>query len=327
MNFDIDHIKSASMFFIKKNWPTIATVGGCAGVIAGTVLACKGAMKLPDILEEHIDRIDDLEDWIEEVANQEGEVDPEDIPNVGKEKAKIYGSTALEITKALAPAVALEGTGIFLICSSHVEMGRRQAAISAAYSTLATSFETYRGRVKKLIGDDGERKVYFGADEETVEREEINPDTGRKKKVKEQQLVIDLPTDYSLYARAFCKLAITPDGEQNIGSVEWKNDSASNLFFLKSQQNYANDLLHVRGWVSLNDVYEMLGFDRIPEGQVIGWVDNPEHTKAIDFGIYNMNVRSNQLAVNQPAGYAPAIMLDFNIDPKSMYDQEMFFRS
>ena len=327
MNFDINNIKNASMFFLKKNWPTIATVGGCAGVVAGTVLACKGAMKLPDILQEHTEKIDELEEWIEDVSLQENEVDPEDIPNVGKEKAKIYGSTALEITKALAPAVALEGTGIFLICSSHVEMGRRQAAISAAYSTLATSFETYRGRVRKLIGEDGERKAFFGADEETVEREEINPETGRKKKVKEQQLVIDLPTDYSLYARAFCKLAITPDGEQNIGSIEWKNDSASNLFFLKSQQNYANDLLHVRGWVSLNEVYEMLGFDRIPEGQVIGWVDNPEHTKTIDFGIYNMNVRSNQLAVNQPAGFAPAIMLDFNIDPKSMYDQELFFRS
>lgn len=326
MNFNVNEIKNASLFFLKKNWPTIATVGGCAGVLAGTVLACRGALKLPDILNEHNDKMDELENWIEEVALQEDECDPEDIPNVGKEKAKIYGSTALEITKALAPAVALEGTGIVLIASSHIEMGHRQAAISAAYSAMATSFEAYRGRVKNLIGEDGERKVYFGAEEETVEREEINPETGRKKKVKEQQLVIDLPTDYSIYARAFCKLEVTPDGEENIGSVEWKNDSASNLFFLKSQQNYANDLLHVRGWVSLNEVYEMLGFDRIPEGQVIGWVDNPEHTKTVDFGIYNMNVRSNQLAVNQPAGYAPAIMLDFNIDPKSMYDQELFFR-
>ena len=39
MNLDINGIKNASMFFVKKNWPTIATVGGCAGVIAGTVLA------------------------------------------------------------------------------------------------------------------------------------------------------------------------------------------------------------------------------------------------------------------------------------------------
>lgn len=327
MNLDINGIKNASMFFVKKNWPTIATVGGCAGVIAGTVLACRGAMKVPAILEEHAFNMDEIDRYVEDEESED--LPPMEVreEEAKKEKAKTYASTALSLAKVFAPAIALEGTGIFLICSSHVEMGRRQAAISAAYSTLATSFETYRGRVRKLIGEDGERKAFFGADEETVEREEINPETGRKKKVKEQQLVIDLPTDYSLYARAFCKLAITPDGEQNIGSVEWKNDSASNLFFLKSQQNYANDLLHVRGWVSLNEVYEMLGFDRIPEGQVIGWVDNPEHTKMIDFGIYNMNVRSNQLAVNQPAGYAPAIMLDFNIDPKSMYDQELFFRS
>ena len=88
MNFNVNEIKNASLFFLKKNWPTIATVGGCAGVLAGTVLACRGALKLPDILNEHNDKMDELENWIEEVALQEDECDPEDIPNVGKEKAK-----------------------------------------------------------------------------------------------------------------------------------------------------------------------------------------------------------------------------------------------
>lgn len=312
-------IGKASLF-AKRNWPTIATVGGCVGVVGGTVLACRATLELPDILETHKAEMC----LIENTENSDNK--PEDF-NAGKSKAKAYANTALSLAKAYGPSACVIGSSVGLIASSHIEMGRREAALSAAYSTMATSFDSYRDRVKKLIGEDKELKAYFGGEEETVEREEINPETGRKRKVKEKQVVIDVdPSDFSRYARAFCKWELTPKGDVNMGSTEWLNDSSQNLFFLRTQQSYANDMLHSRGWVSLNEVYDMLGFDRIPEGQVVGWVDNEDHTKVIDFGIYNMGVRTNQLAVNQPDGFAPAIMLDFNIDPKSLYDQDLFFR-
>lgn len=301
----------------KRNWPTIATVTGCVGVTAGTVLACRATLKVPRIMNDHKVVMDQINEdkYLEETEMK-------------RSKTRVFVQTGSRLAKTYAPAVLIQAGSMGLIASSHVEMLGRQAALSAAYTSVVTAFDQYRERLRAQIGEDEERKAYLGLTEETVTREEINEETGRKKKVKEKILVYEVdPEDYSKYARCFCKLELTPDGEANMGSTEFTNDSATNLFFLKSTQGWANDKLHAEGWLSLNDVYSALGFDKIPEGQVIGWVDNAEHTKEIDFGIYNLGQRTNQKAINQPAGYAPAIMLDFNIDPVTLYDQELFFRS
>lgn len=76
--------------------------------------------------------------------------------------------------------------------------------------------------------------------------------------------------------------------------------------FLKCQQNYANDLLKFRGIVFLNEVYEMLGFPRTQEGQVLGWhydIKNPIGDNYIDFGLCEASETSD-------------IVLDFNVDGK-----------
>ena len=41
--------------------------------------------------------------------------------------------------------------------------------------------------------------------------------------------------------------------------------------FLKYQMNYANELLKHRGFLFLNDVYDMLGYARTKTGQFLGW--------------------------------------------------------
>ena len=84
--------------------------------------------------------------------------------------------------------------------------------------------------------------------------------------------------------------------------------------FLKCQQRYANDLLQIRGWVTLNDVYDMLGFPRSQAGQVVGWVydkDNPQGDNYIDFGIYDLHKEGCRDFVN---GIERSIWLDFNVD-------------
>ena len=92
---------------------------------------------------------------------------------------------------------------------------------------------------------------------------------------------------------------------------EWSKDAEYNLMFLKHQQTQANALLKSRGYLFLNEVYDMLGIPRTKEGQVVGWIydkDNPIGDNYVDFGIYD---NPNHEFVN---GYARSTMLDFNVD-------------
>lgn len=88
-------------------------------------------------------------------------------------------------------------------------------------------------------------------------------------------------------------------------------DSVYNLYFLRCQQNYANDKLRSRGYLFLNEVYDMIGIPRTRVGQVVGWVydeRNPVGDNFVDFGIYE---DWNAAFVN---GYTDRVLLDFNVD-------------
>lgn len=91
----------------------------------------------------------------------------------------------------------------------------------------------------------------------------------------------------------------------------WSKSPEYNLLYLKQQEIHANDLLKVKGYLFLNDVYDMLGIPRSKAGQVVGWVygeENPIGDNYVDFGLYE---ESNSESVN---GYERSILLDFNVD-------------
>ena len=88
----------------------------------------------------------------------------------------------------------------------------------------------------------------------------------------------------------------------------YEKDTQYNLLMLRGQQQYANDLLHARGYVFLNDVYDMLGIDRTKEGQIVGWVYDKNNEVGDNFGILETNRET------EDGSYEPAILLDFNVD-------------
>lgn len=105
-------------------------------------------------------------------------------------------------------------------------------------------------------------------------------------------------TKVSSYARIFGKK-----------SVNWTNTSELNRMFLQCQESYANNLLRSRGHVFLNEVYDLLGLDRSPEGQIVGWyIDESNSHEDITFGIHNLE---NLSFVN---GDSKFCILDFNVD-------------
>lgn len=86
--------------------------------------------------------------------------------------------------------------------------------------------------------------------------------------------------------------------------MNWDKDQKFNLMFLKAEQDYYNDLLKVRGYVFLRDIYEKLGFPITRKTLFAGWVydlENPIGDNYIDFGITTNGNESD-------------IELDFNVD-------------
>lgn len=104
----------------------------------------------------------------------------------------------------------------------------------------------------------------------------------------------------SFYARWF-----------NEKCLAWTKHPEQNLMFLKMQQQYANEILRAKGYLFLNEVYDMLGIPKTKAGQVVGWVYDPNSTTCdsyVDFGIFSHH---NEDFVN---GYENSILLDFNVD-------------
>ena len=51
----------------------------------------------------------------------------------------------------------------------------------------------------------------------------------------------------------------------------WTNDQDYNIMVIKCMERHVNDKLRILGWISLNEVYDLLGFPRELEAQNVGW--------------------------------------------------------
>lgn len=73
------------------------------------------------------------------------------------------------------------------------------------------------------------------------------------------------------------KITIEFDSRNN----NYSDEVVKNQFFIQSIQNYANDLLSVQKFLTLNEVFKMLGFAQKEFGAKAGWAEGD----VIDFGV------------------------------------------
>ena len=282
---------------VQKHSPEILAGVGVVGVVASTVMACKATMKLNDILEESKETRDKIRE-VESNPRYEEQYSHEDAK---KDLTINYTQTAMKIAKLYAPAVILGSASLGCLLASNDILRKRNAALSAAYMTVDKSFKEYRQRVVDRFGEEVEKEIRYNIKAEEVTSTVVAED-GSETTVTETVKTMD-PNLYSDYAKFFDE-----------ASPYWQKDPEYNFMFLKSQQQYANDLLKARGRLFLNEVYEMLGIDKTKAGQIVGWVYNPENPigdNFVDFGIFDMSKERVRAFVN---GYEPNILLDFNVD-------------
>lgn len=284
-------------FKFKKHSPEILVAAGVVGVVTSTVMACKATTKLNSILEESKGNIDTIHNYVEENGFSEKYTEEDSK----KDLAIVYTKSAVKIAKLYAPAVIVGGASIAAIIGGHHILRKRNIALAAAYAAVDQSFKEYRSRVIERFGKELDKELRFNIKAKDFE-ETVKHEDGTETIEKTTVDVAD-PNMYSEFARIY-----------DDGCTGWTKDPEYNLMFLKRQQSYANDLLKKRGYLFLNDVYDMLGFPKTKAGQIIGWIYDEKHPigdNFVDFGIYNLDIAKNRDFVN---GYERTIVLDFNVD-------------
>lgn len=259
----------------KKNSPHIFFVGGVAGVVTSAVLACRATLRLEenldqiksdlDILKRH-DFENDLGD-----ANHTGFIVVKSVTVLGK----LYG-----------PSIAVGVVSVAALTGSHIQLTRRNAALTATLALVTKAYDEYRLRVQEEIGVDRELDIY-----RSVKDHEVT-EGGKKKLVK-----VHDPNGRSPYSRIFDET-----------SQRYEKDAELNRLFLTCQQEYANHRLRARGHIFLNEVYDDLGFERTAAGSVVGWIINGDGDGFVDFGMFDAY---NSEFIN---GRERACILDFNVD-------------
>lgn len=259
----IRHINRGALL-VRKFSPEILTGVGIVSVVAGAVMASKATLKLEEIVNEH------------EVALSEGDFEED---NAGR--SRVFIETGTKIAKLYSPSVAVGVAGIGCIVGGHTILSRRNAAITAAYSSLAATLSTAKVAEKvQQVGEDGE----------IVETTEEDLSWGPK----------------SPFVAYFDR-----------DSLNFQPREDYNLMFLRTVQQHANDRLLSRGHIFLNEVLDDLGIERTQAGSVLGWVRNDDRgDNYVDFGlesdqlfVYTEEDRENEIQ----AGTRP-FLLEFNVD-------------
>lgn len=281
----ISKVVGPSMKVVRKYLPEGLLVLGGAGVIGGTVLACKATLETQDVAENVKDELADI---------------PDDDEEKGKKKTKVLLRAGGQYLKAYAPAIGCMSAGLTAIGASHGILRNRIAAVGAAYAALETAYSNYRGRVIEEHGEEVDRKYRLGIFDEKVTETKTLKNGKEKLITRVDEAVHADGTQYSPYSRYF----------DEFNSNEWSKNQGENWDFLRIAQSIANEKYDRQGYLFLNDVYELLGFEKVPEGQLVGWIKGVGDD-FIDFGLYEAR---NALARDYVNGGGAIFVLDFNCD-------------
>jgi hypothetical protein len=288
----VNGVASKTVMKLKKHSPEILVVAGIAGTVVSAVLACKATTKAAEILDETKGTLDTIHEGMETGAINGQEYTTEDGK---KDTVVVYAQTGMKLAKLYAPAIILGTLSITSILASNNILRKRNVALGAAYAAIDKSFKEYRGRVIERFGEQVDTELKYGIKAKKFEEIEVDPETGKEKKVKKTVMVADpnLQSDYAVYFDS--------------KSRNYETNPDYNRMFLKAQQAFANDKLQTRGHLFLNEVLDDLDLPRTPAGQIVGWTkDGPD-------GYVNFRIVEVERET-EDGRHEPALLLDFNVE-------------
>lgn len=288
----VNGVTSKAVMKLKKHSSEILVVAGIAGTVVSAVLACKATTKVAEILDETKGTLDTIHEGMETGAINGQEYTTEDGK---KDTVVVYVQTGMKLAKLYGPAIILGTLSITSILASNNILRKRNVALGAAYAAIDKSFKEYRGRVIERFGEQVDTELKYGIKAKKFEEIEVDPETGKEKKIKKTVMVADpnLQSDYAVYFDS--------------KSRNYETNPDYNRMFLKAQQAFANDKLQTRGHLFLNEVLDDLDLPRTPAGQIVGWTkDGPD-------GYVNFRIVEVERET-EDGRHEPALLLDFNVE-------------
>lgn len=288
----VNGVASKTVMKLKKHSPEILVVAGIVGTVVSAVLACKATTKVAEILDETKGTLDTIHEGMKTGAINGQEYTTEDGK---KDTVVVYAQTGMKLAKLYGPAIILGTLSITSILASNNILRKRNVALGAAYAAIDKSFKEYRGRVIERFGEQVDTELKYGIKAKKFEEIEVDPETGKEKKVKKTVMVADpnLQSDYAVYFDS--------------KSRNYETNPDYNRMFLKAQQAFANDKLQTRGHLFLNEVLDDLDLPRTPAGQIVGWTkDGPD-------GYVNFRIVEVERET-EDGRHEPALLLDFNVE-------------
>lgn len=261
----VSNTAKAAMFNAKKHSPEIFTGAAIIFGVGTVVMTWIAAKKTDKALEEPKKIIETAKTM--EIDEKYTKEDQKHDILLG------YRKGAVEIAKLYGPVVLMSAASIACLLTSHRILSNRNAGLVAANGILTKEFADYRDKVIEKYGKEEDHRLRFGDKMELVEETTTDENGNETTVVKEKP-----KSDYADITFARCFDEVCP---------AYQKDALYNLNTLKSLQGQLNDMLKAKRVLTLNEVYELLGFEKTQAGFHYGWVYDPrdEFKVYVDFGL------------------------------------------
>lgn len=279
--------EKTSMMVLKTKAasPELLLVGGLICMGGAVITGIVASRKHDQIMDEHMAELEEAKAGIilPEASDSEDFVEEKeaivvDQKEINRKVRRVYCRTAAKMVKLYAPTVGLMTLSAACFIGMHNIQAGRYAAMSGAYASVKEAFDQYQAKNIELNGEDNHKLCKYGWHEE----EEVGEDgTVTKKKV------ANTPKDLVKEAEENREVGKLPFHDQDYifarnTSSKYHGNPALDRNLFESVENYCNNYLNARGFVTVNDVLDALGMERTVEGTYLGWVKG--HGEGIDIG-------------------------------------------
>ena len=228
------HAVTGVVSSMQKHSPEILLGIGIAGMVTTAVLAAKATPKATKLVEEEIERQNDI---LVAEADESDDVEVELVEKLPfKETFKVSW-------KAYIPAVVIGTISIACLIGSNSMHSKQKAVLATAYKLSEAALLEYKGKVIETIGEEKEKVI-----REKIIQEKIDKDP-----VSSKQVIITKAGDTLCY--------------DAISGRYFKSD----LNKIESAVNELNRRMLSDMYVSLNDFYDELGLGMTDLGDGLGW--------------------------------------------------------